>query len=81
MKTLRLHPELEQRLQRAASVTGVSLSEFIREAAAERADAVLRANPRADFTDVLGVIHGHGGQAQHTGQAFSDVLAARRVPQ
>jgi hypothetical protein len=80
VKTLRLDPELEKRLQRAASVAGVSLSEFIRQAAAQRADAVLRANPREDFADVLGVIHGRGNQARHTGQAFSDLLAARRAP-
>jgi Protein of unknown function (DUF1778) len=80
MKTLRLDPELEKRLHRAASVTGVSLSEFIRQAAAQRADVVLSADPREDFADVLGAIHGGGGHARRSGQAFSELLAARRTP-
>jgi hypothetical protein len=78
VKTLRSDPEREK-LQRPASVAGVSLSEFIRQAAAERADAVLRTNPREDVADVLGIIHGRGNQARHTGQAFSDLLAARQA--
>jgi hypothetical protein len=80
MKTLRLDPGLEERLQRAASVIGVSLSEFIRQAAAQRADEVLTANPREDFSDVLGVIHGGGGHARRSGQAFSELLAADQTP-
>ena len=74
MKTLRLDPELEARLQRAAAATGESMSEFIRQAAAQRADTVLAADGRADFTDVLGVIHGGGGRARRTGEAFTEVL-------
>ncbi|MBA3369128.1 MAG: DUF1778 domain-containing protein [Geodermatophilaceae bacterium] len=41
MKSLRIDPELERRLQRAAAVKGESLSEFIRRAAPERADTTL----------------------------------------
>ncbi|OHV03614.1 hypothetical protein BKN37_14220 [Mycobacterium talmoniae] len=77
MKTLRLDPELEQRLQRAAAVAGESLSEFIRRAAAERADTVLNTDGHEDFADVLGVIHGGGGRARRTGAAFTEVLADR----
>lgn len=75
MKTLRLDPRLEERLQRAASLLGVSLSEFIREAAAQRADEVLTAEPREDFADVLGVVHGGGGRARRSGRAFVELLA------
>lgn len=70
-----MDPELEERLQRAATVAGVSLSEFIRHAAAARADAVLNSEDLADFTDVLGVVHGGGGRARRTGEAFGDLLA------
>lgn len=77
MKTLRLDPRLEKRLQRAAAVVGESLSEFIRRAAAERADTVLNSGDIEDFADVLGVIHGGGGRARRTGEAFSDILADR----
>ena len=77
MKSLRLDPALEGRLQRAAEIRGESLSEFIRRAAAERADATLNVNHDADFEDVLGVVHRGGGRARRTGEAFTDVVAER----
>ena len=69
--------QLEARLQQAAAVRGESLSEFIRRAAAERADATLSAEPTADFSDVLGAIHGAGGRARRTGAAFTEILEER----
>lgn len=78
MKTVRLSPELEKRLQRAAAVVGESLSEFIRRAAAQRADALLDSGSHEGFTDVVGVIHGGGGKARQTGEAFTDLLADRQ---
>jgi len=66
VKSLRLDQDLEQRPQRAASVLGETLSEFIRRAAVERTD---------DFADVLGVVNGRGGRARNTGGAFTDVIA------
>ncbi|MGI8869010.1 MAG: DUF1778 domain-containing protein [Mycobacteriales bacterium] len=77
MKSLRLDPQLEARLQLAAAVKGESLSEFIRRAAAERATATLTAVPATDFDDVLGVVHGGGGRARRTGAAFTETLADR----
>lgn len=77
MKSLRIDPELEDRLQRAAAVKGESLSEFIRRAAAARADATLAASPSAAFGDVLGVVHGGGGRARRTGAAFTDAVSER----
>lgn len=73
MRSLRIDAELEDRLQRAAAVRGESLSEFIRRAAAERADATLRGGGDA-FDDVLGVVQGGGGRAGRTGKAFTDVV-------
>lgn len=69
-----MDPELESRLQQAAAVRGESLSEFIRQAAAERAAATLDALPPSDFDDVLGVVHGGGGRARDTGAAFVETL-------
>ncbi len=74
MKSLRLDPELERRLQQAAAVRGESLSEFIRRAAAERAEATFSAEPADDFSDVVGVVHGGGGRADRTGEAFTEEL-------
>lgn len=74
MKTLRLDPDLEIRLQRAAAAAGESLSEFIRQAAAQRADTVLDAGGREGFADVLGVVHGGGGRGRRTGEAFTEAL-------
>lgn len=78
VKTLRLDAELERRLQRAAAVAGESSSQFIRRAAAERAETVLSAADREDLADVLGAIHGGGGQAGRTAEAFDDLLAGRK---
>ena len=72
-----MDPQLESRLQQAAAVRGESLSEFIRQAVAERADATLSAQPSTDFSDVLGVIHGGGGRARGTGAAFTEDLVER----
>ena len=77
MKSIRLDPELERRLQRAAAVAGETLSRFIRRAAAERADRILAAGAAEDWSDVIGVAHGGGGRARRSGQAFADALAQR----
>lgn len=77
VKSLRLDPELERRLQRAAEVSGESLSEFIRRAAAARADATLAGAGDTDLDDVIGVVHGGGGRARRTGEAFAEVVAQR----
>lgn len=77
MRSLRLDPQLEERLRQAAVVRGESVSAFIRRAVAERADATLSAKPVSDFGDVLGAIHGGGGRARRTGAAFTDALAGR----
>jgi len=75
VKSLRLDPGLLERLQRAAGVSGETLSEFIRRAAAARADAVLSGEADEDWSDVVGVVHGGGGRARRTGQAFADLVA------
>jgi hypothetical protein len=70
-----LDPDLDKKVQRAAAVKGESVSEFIRQAAAERADQTLGTRPSECFADVAGIIHGRGGRARKTGKAFSDALA------
>lgn len=54
------------------------MSEFIRRAAAERADATLAVvGDGGGLADVLGVVHGGGGRARRTGQAFGELMAER----
>lgn len=77
MKSLRIDPELERRLQQAAAVKGESLSEFIRRAAAERADETLKVSHGGDFDDILGVVHGGGGRARRTGATFTNLIVER----
>ncbi len=77
MRSLRLDPELERRIARAAAAKGESLSEFLRKAAAERADAILTVSCHEQFADVVGAIHGGGGRARRTGDAFAEIVAER----
>jgi hypothetical protein len=78
MRSLRLDPDLDEKVQRAAAIKGESVSEFIRRAASERAEETLATRPSERFADVAGVIHGRGGRARRTGKAFSDALTQDR---
>jgi len=75
MRSLRLDPDLDEKVRRAAAAKGESVSEFIRQAAAERADETLAGRPSERFADVAGVVHGGGCGARRTGQAFTESLA------
>lgn len=74
MRSLRLDPELDEKVQRAAAIKGESVSEFIRHAADERAEETLAGASGDRFADVAGAVHGGGGQARHSGEAFTESL-------
>jgi hypothetical protein len=78
MRSLRLDPELDERVRRAASLEGASVSEFLRRAAAERAERTLSRRADERLADVVGVIRGGGGRARDTGTAFADLLTEHR---
>ncbi len=78
MRSLRLEPELDDRVRRAAAAEGASVSEFLRRAAGERAERTLSQRNSDRLADVIGAVHGGGGQARDTGAAFGDLLAKRR---
>ena len=59
---------------------GESVSEFLRNSAAERAHETLAANTPGRFADVAGVVHGGGGSSR-SGEAFREVLADRSSEQ
>jgi len=74
MRSLRLDPDLDEKVRRAAAVRGESVSEFLRLAAAERAEETLSARPGERFADVVGLVRGGGGRARRTGDAFAASL-------
>ena len=75
MRSLRLDPDLDEKVRQAAAVKGESVSEFLRRAAAERAEETLATRPSERFADVAGVVHGGGGRARRSGDAFGQSLA------
>lgn len=78
MRSVRLEPELERRLVDAARRRGESVSEFIRDAIAARVDLTFHQQPAVDFSDVVGVVHGGGGRAKRTGDAYLEALVEDR---
>jgi len=78
MRSLRLDPDLDQKVRRAAAAKGESVSEFLRRAAADRAEETLANRPSERFADVAGIVHGGGGRARRTGAAFSESLSGDR---
>lgn len=78
MRSLRLDPELDEKIRRAAAVKGESVSEFLRHAAATWAEETLAAGPGQRFDDVAGVVHGGGGRARRSGAAFAEALMEDR---
>ena len=78
MRSLRLDPDLDEKVRRAAAAKGESVSEFLRRAAEVRAEETLASHPSERFADVVGVVHGGGGQARRTGAAFAASLAEDR---
>lgn len=75
MRSVRLDPELDQLVRRAAAREGASVSEFLRRAAAERAQRTL--GPRHPLDDVIGAVRTEGGAARRTGAAFGVLLSDR----
>jgi len=78
VRSVRLDPELDELVQRAAAHEGSSVSEFLRRAAAERARRTLAQRPSDELGDVIGAVRSDGGHARRTGEAFADLLASRR---
>jgi hypothetical protein len=77
-KSFRLDPELERRLEQAAARKGVPASVLIRDAVRRRCDEVLGGTLLDDLGDIVGSVDIGGNQSRRTGQAFSDLLRARR---
>jgi predicted transcriptional regulator len=74
MRSLRLDPDLDARVQRAAAMEESSVSEFLRQAAAERAERTLGEDPRQRLAYAIGTIETGLAQARDAGRAFTDVV-------
>jgi hypothetical protein len=76
MRSLRLDPELDELVRRAAAREGASVSEFLRRAASDRARRTL-AETDHELADVIGAVRSDGGRARQTGEAFGELLSKR----
>jgi len=80
VRSVRLEPSLDERVRRAAAAEGATVSDFLRRAAAERADRTLSQRTSDRLADVIGSVRGGGaGRARDTGAAFGELLAERRA--
>ena len=78
MKSVRLEPALEARLDEAARISGEPVSDIIRQAIAQRCNAILEERLDHRLSDVIGVIESDGGRSRSTGAAFRQVLQGRQ---
>ena len=77
IKSFRLTPELERRLEEASARAGMSVSDFIREAVEQRCDAVLGHSLLDDLGDMVGAVDGGRFDSRHTGRAFAEIVAEK----
>lgn len=77
MKSVRLDAELEIQLRRAAELAGISESEFIRKAIAERAAATLGGRLEDELVGLVGAIRSDGGRAAAAHDSFRELLRDR----
>ena len=74
MRSLRLNAELDERVRQAAALEGSSVSEFLRQAASERAERTLATDPRERLAYAIAVVNTDLRQARDTGGAFADIV-------
>ena len=78
-KTIRITHELEFLLEQAAQASGISQSEFIREAVVEKCRTVLRPRLSESLAPFIGRIKSNGGRARKTGIAFKRALSEKKA--
>jgi hypothetical protein len=78
VKSVRLGPALEEKVQRAARALGISQSAFIRDALARRCEEVLGGALAPRLAPVIGVVESSGGRAGRTRAALRAVLDRKR---
>ena len=80
--SVRLGPDLEDALARAAAAVGETPSEFIRKAVQTRVDFMWTQasaeDPWAEFRDLIGSLSSeHGSDARNSGKVVAEGLAAK----
>jgi Arc/MetJ-type ribon-helix-helix transcriptional regulator len=81
MRSVRLDPELEARLERAASLLGESRSDFIRHAVTERIEATLAASPAQRVAHLLGAVDLGGQAADRVDEAVGTLVLREHLAQ
>ena len=78
MKSVRFDDRLQARLSAAARAAGVTESEFIRQAVAERSEQLLGDSIEHRLSGVLGAISSRGGRARKASSHYLDLLRQQR---
>ena len=68
MKSVRLEPALEARLDEASRISGEPVSDLIRQAIAQRCDEILEERLDHRLSDVTGIIQSGGTGVIHLGE-------------
>jgi Ribbon-helix-helix protein, copG family len=77
MRSIRLSDDLDRQVRQAAALEGSSVSEFLRQAASERAERTLAADPAERLSYAIGVVRSDLHQARDTGAAFADLVEGK----
>jgi hypothetical protein len=79
MASVRLDPDVEARLERAAALRGESKSDFIRAAVAERVAATLGASLPDRLAHVIGQVDLGGGLAERAHELAGELIREAHV--
>ena len=77
MKRMPMDDELQSKLRRAARASGMSQSEFVRDALVRRCAEVLGETLDHRLFSVIGVVKSSGGRSANPGEAFGRALRRR----
>lgn len=75
MRSVRLDPDLEGRLERAAAMRGESKSDFIRAAIADRVGSTLGTSLADRLAHVIGQVDLGGGRAERAHELAAEIIA------
>ena len=79
VKSVRFDYHLESLLEKAANYLGVSQSEFVRQAIAEKCRAVLNPPLSQSLSPFIGRIKSKGGRARSSSVAFKRALLGKNT--